>query len=238
MQLQKKCTTKQLQAEKCRDIQQGSLQNRVPSSVTDEIVSICQELCLNFQNMQSDNASDLVCNRARQLGDKVKTGKLNRQKKVLYNHRRPLANQNDFSNFVAIRSLNEQTDDSYNQCGQSGNRNILSDNQFSQSTIPEHQQTENKQMNKGLAFRKSQQEILLRFKLAKSCAIVMACFFISFLLPLISHMLPLSKSDFAIPAAWSIAFVYFNATLDSLIFFWKSKILRKEAKKVLKNIWC
>ena len=246
----KKCATKQFQEDKCRDIQQRTLQNRVPSSVTDEIVSICQDLSLNIQNMQPDNASDLTCNRAKQLGDKVKTahsatessgavnGKLSRQKKVLNNHRRPLANQNDLTNYDAICSLNEQTNYSYNQCGQSDNRYILSDNQFSQSNIPGRQQMENKQMKKGLAFRKSQREILIKFKLAKSCAIVMACFFISFLLPLIFHMLPLSKSDFVIPAAWSITFVYFNATLDSLIFFWRSKILRKEAKKVLKNTWC
>ena len=246
----KEFAKKPLQADKCGDIQQRTLHNQVHTSVTDEIVSICLDISLNIHDRQSDKASGLNCNCSRHLGDKVKTvhtktessgavnGKLNSPQKGLDNHRGPLAKQNDFSSYDAICSLTEQTNNSYNQYVQSDNRYILSDNQFSQSNIPELQQMENKQMNKGLAFRKSQREILMRFKLAKSCAIVMACFFISFLLPLISHLLPLSKSDFAIPAAWSIAFVYFNATLDSLIFFWKSKILRKEAKKVLKNTWC
>ena len=249
----KKCATKQLQADKCSDIQQRTLHNRVPTSVTDEIVSNCQDISLNIHDRQSDKASDLHCNRARHLGDKVKTahsktessdavnGKLNPQKRVLDNHRIPLANQNIFSNHDGIRSLNEQTNDSYNQCGQPDNRYILSDNQFSQSNISERQQKitkENKHMNKVLAFRKSQREILMKFKLAKSCAIVMACFFISFLLPMIGHMLPISKSDLGILAVWNTAIVYLNATLDSLIFFWKSKMLRKEAKKMLKNAWC
>ena len=239
----KESATKQLQADKGSDIQQCTHHNRVPTSATDEIVSICQEISLNIHDRQTDKASDLNCNHARQLGDKAKTAhsKAESSGAVLDNHRIPLANQDNISNYDGIRSLNEQTNDSYNQCGQPDNRYILSDNRFSQSNIPErHQKSikENKHMNKMLAFRKSQREILMKFKLAKSCAIVMACFFISFILPMIGHMLPISKSDLGILAVWNTAIVYLNATLDSLIFFWKSKMLRKEAKKMLKNAWC
>ena len=237
----KEFAKKPLQADKCGDIQQRTLHNQVPTSVTDEIVSICLDISLNIHDRQSDKASGLNCNCSRHLGDKVKTahtktessgavnGNLDPQKKVLDNHRIPLAN--------GIRSLIEQTSDTYSQCGQPDSRQILSDNQFSESNIPKRQQKivmENKYMNK---VRKSQREILMKFKLAKSCAIVMACFFVSFLLPMIGHMLPISKSNLVILAVWNTAFVYLNATLDSLIFFWKSKMLRKEAKKVLKNIW-
>ena len=93
-------------------------------------------------------------------------------------------------------------------------------------------------MTKTLTFRKSEREIIMKFKLGKSCAIVVACFFISFLLPLLSQLMPLSKSDYVIFDAWINVIVFVNPKLDSLIFFLKSKMLGNEAKKVLKIIWC
>ena len=187
-----KCATKPVQADQNRGHQQGIFHNPGPSSVSDEIVSICQDRSLNTRPRQPDNANDLSHIHSRQLGDKVRTA--------------------------------------HSETESSGSEK--------RNSNPERKVHDNEQVSKRLTYRKSEREIIMKFKLAKSWAIVVSCFFISFLVPLISQGLPLSRSDFVILDAWINVIVPLNATLDYLTFFWKSKMLRNEAKKVLKNICC
>lgn len=74
-------------------------------------------------------------------------------------------------------------------------------------------------------------------KLAKSCFLVVIYSFMSFLpLPIFS----LSENGAyvrKIIGYWCFQLFLQNATLDSLIFFWGNKMLRKEAIKTFKTIW-
>ena len=85
---------------------------------------------------------------------------------------------------------------------------------------------------------KSEQEFLMKFKLAKSCLIVVVCSFTSFVVPAVFQALKLSEFDHIFLDACFTILVLSNSTLDSLIFFWKNNMLRNEAKKVLKNVFC
>ena len=85
--------------------------------------------------------------------------------------------------------------------------------------------------------RKSEQEVSKKLKLAKSCLYVVICSFIAFILPTVFQPLQLSDFHEIVLDTWFTLLVLLNSTLDSLIFFWKNKVLRNEARKVLKNMF-
>ena len=81
----------------------------------------------------------------------------------------------------------------------------------------------------------TQEKVFLRkIKLAKSCLLVVGCHFVYFL-PL--SMMPfLPRSPFIeIGWMWSTTLTFANSTLNSILFFWRNKILRSEAKLILRQ---
>ena len=122
-----------------------------------------------------------------------------------------------------------------NQSNRSGNESECTEqNSGQQSSSNEN----NNPSNQTLSNKKSEQEFLMKFKLAKSCLIVVVCSFTSFVLPTVFQPLQLSELDQIFLDAWFTVLVLSNSTLDSLIFFWKNNMLRNEAKKVLKKVFC
>jgi hypothetical protein len=91
--------------------------------------------------------------------------------------------------------------------------------------------------NQNISHKIAKQEILSNFKLAKSCLLVVICSFISFISPPILAQIQFDKFDATVIASWCATMVLLNSTLDSLIFFWKNKMLRKEAIKTFKHFW-
>ncbi|CAB3978752.1 translation initiation factor IF-2 [Paramuricea clavata] len=141
-------------------------------------------------------------------------GGLNNQGRPSDNQDRPSNNQSNRSDIQA----------------ESSQRNKLANQQSNLNGIrkPSSQASSNN--------RRSEQELLMKFKLAKSCLVVVVCSFIAFLLPPVFQPLELNKFDEIILDGWFTILVLLNSTLDSLIFFWKNNMLRSEAKKVFKSI--
>ena len=90
--------------------------------------------------------------------------------------------------------------------------------------------------------KKRKEDLMKEIKLAKTCFIVLiASLFcltpvsmISILSVTVSHgMVP----KFRLFQSWCITLAMFNHSLNSILFFWTRPILRKETKKVLKNIY-
>lgn len=104
-------------------------------------------------------------------------------------------------------------------------------NNYQQSSFNENSNLSNQSsMN-----RKSVKEFLMKFKLAKSCLVVVLCSFVTYFLPAILQRLPLGDFDKLVLNGWCVFLLLSNSTLNSLIFFWKNKILRKEGKKFWKR---
>ena len=168
-------------------------------------------------------------------------------------------NQSDQSDSQCNRSDNQshrsdnhgnrsdtRSDRSDNQSNRLDNQRNRSDNQSNQSdnqtghTGQNNQQNSsnenNNPSNRTSSNIKSEQEFLVKFKLAKSCLIVVVCSFAMFALPALFQ--PLQLSDFikVVINGWFTVLVLSNAILDSLIFFWKNNMLRNEAKKFLKKV--
>ena len=80
---------------------------------------------------------------------------------------------------------------------------------------------------------------LHNIRLVKSCFIVVACYCICFL-PFTILNVGFSKynQDANLTGAWFITLNISNSTFKSLIFFWRNKLLRSEAQRVLKQMLC
>ena len=80
---------------------------------------------------------------------------------------------------------------------------------------------------------------LREIKQAKSCFIVVMCFFIlSFLPPMVftSNINTADESKFLVNTVWVYTIPMSNSSVNSVIFFWTKTMLRKEAKKRLNFI--
>ena len=87
--------------------------------------------------------------------------------------------------------------------------------------------------------RKKHANFLKEIKLAKSCFIIVICYALCstpviVFIGILRDSLPDSYMIIAI--AWCLNFVLLNSSLNSVIFFWRSKELRKEAKCLLKKM--
>ena len=123
-----------------------------------------------------------------------------------------------------------------NQKRQSNNQERTTGDQGSQTNSRRNQEPHfNNSDDKTSSNRKSEQEFLKKIKLAKSCMIVVICSFISFLLPAVFQPLALNSFHEVVIDGWFTVLVLLNSSLNSLIFFWRNKTLRNEAKKVLKK---
>ena len=78
-------------------------------------------------------------------------------------------------------------------------------------------------------------KILQEIRHAKSCFIVVVCFAI-FLLPSVIFPFDYATIDHDIYFKWTITLIMLNSSINSVIFFWIKKSLRKEATKFLKSI--
>ena len=74
-------------------------------------------------------------------------------------------------------------------------------------------------------------------RLAKSCYLSVVCFLVCFLGG-IAMSLPFNLSRFSwqVFRSWTATLIILNSSINSLIFFWNSSLLRNEAKKVPKNL--
>ena len=88
-------------------------------------------------------------------------------------------------------------------------------------------------------FETERRDYLRNLRLLKSCLIVVVCFGICFLPRafLISNLLEINEDLFMIQV-WSLILLVSNSSLNSLIFFWRNRLLRKEAQKILKQFLC
>ena len=90
--------------------------------------------------------------------------------------------------------------------------------------------------------KKRKEDFMKEIKLAKSCFIVLIAFMVCFTPVTIISVLSVTVSREMVPKfrlfqSWCITLALFNHSLNSILFFWTRPILKKEAKKVLKDIY-
>ena len=191
----------------------------------------------NTQRRLSDNQGELSNNHGEQYdnqdrpSDNQNNGSDNQARQLDTSERLPNNPGKKLDNQISRSDNQGNTPD--NQSNRSDNRSEYTEQDSDrQSSSNEN----NNQSNQISSARKSEQEFLMKYKLAKSCLIVVVCSFTSFVLPAVFQPLKLSEFDKLILNGWVGLLVLSNSTLDSLIFFWKNNMLRNEAKKFLKNI--
>ena len=88
--------------------------------------------------------------------------------------------------------------------------------------------------------KKRKQQFMKEFKLAKSCFLLIVtfllCFMPVFIISVLSvTIIPEMVPRFRLLQSWALTLALFNHSLNSVIFFWTRPMLKREAKKVLKN---
>lgn len=83
-----------------------------------------------------------------------------------------------------------------------------------------------------------QRNFLREMKLARSCLLVVSCFFLCFTLSILFRLLEccVDRVNVYVFQMWAVSTAMLNSTLNSVIFFWKKPLLRQEAFKVLKQM--
>lgn len=195
------------------------------------------------QNNGSHTTETLCNNLGEKSGDQRRTS--NNQGSTSGNQSNQSYNQSNRSDSQSNRSDSEsnRSDNQNNRLGnqrnRSDNQSNRSDNQTGHTEQNDQQNSSNENnnpSNRTSSNIKSEQEFLMKFKLAKSCLIVVVCSFAMFALPAVFQPLQLSVLNKIIINIWFTVLVLSNAVLDSMIFFWKNNMLRNEAKKFLKKI--
>lgn len=79
---------------------------------------------------------------------------------------------------------------------------------------------------------------LQELKLAKSCALVVGVFYICYLPGLVISLyyFQTNKLKYRVAHSWYVTNFALNSSLNSIVFFWKRPILRKEALRTLKKL--
>ncbi len=83
--------------------------------------------------------------------------------------------------------------------------------------------------------RMNKKKELQNLKMTKSCAIVVGLVFVCNLPFAVTNSLPTSNT-LTFVELWSITLSFSASSLNSLVFFWKNAILRKETKKLFQNL--
>ena len=106
---------------------------------------------------------------------------------------------------------------------------------FSNSDITSDtsQRTEEERHKDG---RRTQKVFLKAIKLAKSCFLVVVCMFVCYLPLVCVKGLNLNGFDKWTALTWAGTLALLNPSLNSIIFFWKNDLLRKESRDILKCI--
>lgn len=198
----------------------------------------CQETRLVQQRTSQDNredhdnVSDNENNTANQIESRLPHHEPNRQEDpelFATNEGRNLDIQRISSMYLENSSINQHNRPELAACND--------DNVSDLDRISRDISQLNTPSNQNISHKIAKQEILSNFKLAKSCLLVVICSFISFISPPILAQIQFDKFDATVIASWCATMVLLNSTLDSLIFFWKNKMLRKEAIKTFKHFW-
>ncbi len=82
--------------------------------------------------------------------------------------------------------------------------------------------------------RTNKKKELQNFKMTKSCAIVVGLVFVCNLPFAVTNSLP-TRITPTLAVMWTVTFSLSASSLNSLVFFWKNAILRKETKKLFQN---
>ena len=82
----------------------------------------------------------------------------------------------------------------------------------------------------------NQPKTFQNLKMTKSCAIIVVCTVVCYLPYAVIRSLPASIFVTMLMEIWSKTLALVFPSLDSLVFFWKNPVLRKEAKEVFKNL--
>ena len=80
--------------------------------------------------------------------------------------------------------------------------------------------------------RKKKRQFLKDIKLAKTCFLIVACSILC-LFPTGIKTRTSNFSDFGVVTIWGKTLTLLNPSLNSAIFFWRNRMLRSEAKKIL-----
>jgi hypothetical protein len=89
--------------------------------------------------------------------------------------------------------------------------------------------------------RKKKRIIVKNFKLAKTCLLVVVCYFIAIVPGPLSYVLLKDMVNWQLQnmfTIWATTSVFLNSVLNISIFFWKNSMLRHEARKTLQRISC
>ena len=78
---------------------------------------------------------------------------------------------------------------------------------------------------------------LRKIKLAKSCLIAVGCCYVCFFPTAVTQFLTNTRFVEMVLTTWTTTLLLANSTLNSVIFFWRNLILRKEAKLVLRQFF-
>ena len=85
----------------------------------------------------------------------------------------------------------------------------------------------------------SERDHLRNLRLVKSCFIVVICFCICFLPTSLVNGISFPNEVITyMSRIWAETLLLLNSSLNSLIFFWRNKLLRKEAGRILKQVFC
>ena len=194
------CDSEHLPLPNYHSNQKANLHNKDPCSVNHGIISMNQGSSSNSQNGLTYFADNVAhdedekysgqqksaCTESEPAGNESK--KSTCKSKLSENENSQSPSRKNITNGNEVRSLDGQCYQSYSQSGESNNHGSLSDNQSNPMDFPRGRDeisSSPKLLSLSSGNRKSEQEFLMKIKLGKSCMIVVICFFIIFLLPLI-----------------------------------------------------
>ena len=83
--------------------------------------------------------------------------------------------------------------------------------------------------------RKQEKEFLRKLRLAKLCVIVVGGTILCYLPLAVCRLVDQGVYEKSMFGTWGVTFVLASSSLNSVIFFWRNPILRKEAKRTLCN---
>jgi hypothetical protein len=85
--------------------------------------------------------------------------------------------------------------------------------------------------------KKKERKFLKNIRLAKSCFLVVACFFLCFFMGAVPAVLGGTKHESMMIRSWATIFIFMNSSINSVIFFWSRPLLRCESFKIMKQMF-
>lgn len=109
---------------------------------------------------------------------------------------------------------------------------VMASNRINTST-----HNNNTAITESISERKKKREFLKELRLAKSCSLVVMCFFACFLPAPVTAIVNPNGFQKVVWRVWTVTLAVLNASLNSLIFFWRNRMLRVEAVIILKSLY-